>query len=183
MKLLFSLFTFILFTSFSEIPETTLNREEQKLYDQIMAYRQTKKLPSIALSTSLTFVAQTHAKDLALNNVIKGKCNAHSWSNQGDWTECCYTADHSNGECMRGKPAEMTHYKNPGYEIVTRYLTKNPSIKMTATEAVKSWKNSPAHNNVIINKGDWKGRTWNAIGIGMYNGVACIWFGLEKDTN
>jgi exopolysaccharide biosynthesis protein len=57
-----------------------------------------------------------------------------------------------------------------------------PDLVMTATTALKSWKGSASHNAVIINSGMWKKSDWKAIGIGMYNGYACVWFGEEPDT-
>src|SRR5687767_8026143 len=76
--------------------EVCLNAEEKKLYDLIMEYRKSKKLPPIPLSTKLTLVAQTHARDLADHHEFepKSKCNPHSWSDKGNWTPCCYTNDH-----------------------------------------------------------------------------------------
>ena len=156
---------------------TTLSVEEQKLYDLIMQYRAEKKLPVIPLSKSLTFVAQTHVKDLADHFVWDTDCNLHSWSDKGDWTSCCYTSDHAKAECMWNKPREMTSYRGSGYEIsfggAKNYLA-------TAEAAINSWKRSSGHNAVIINEGIWKDR-WNAIGIGIYKGFACVWFGKETD--
>jgi uncharacterized protein YkwD len=183
MKFVFGFSLFLLFTSFEHTQKPFLTSEEQKLYDLLMDYRKSKNLPSIALSSSLTIVAQTHAKDLALNNPVKGRCNAHSWSDQGDWTECCYTSDHKNAECMWSKPAELTNYTGAGYEIAARYITKDPTIKMTAKEAIAGWKKSSGHNMVILNTSKWKTANWQAIGIGIYNGAACVWFGEEKDPN
>lgn len=160
-----------------------LNSEEQKLYKLITEYRMTKGLPEIPLSKSLTFVAQTHAKDLALNIPLKGKCNAHSWSDKGDWTECCYTSNHNNSGCMWDKPAELTDYSGAGYEIAARLLTKDQTFKITAEEALDGWKKSSGHRHVILNTSKWKSMHWQAIGIGIYNGAACVWFGEEMDTN
>jgi hypothetical protein len=41
----------------------TLSASEQELYDIIMKYRKSRKLPTIPFSTSLTYVAQVHACD------------------------------------------------------------------------------------------------------------------------
>src|SRR5690554_2123378 len=69
-----------------------LTAEEEKLYDLMMSYRQSKGLQPIALSEKLTMVAQTHARDLAENYAFdpKGRCNPHSWSRKGKWSPCCY---------------------------------------------------------------------------------------------
>lgn len=160
----------------------TLSVEEQKLYNLIMQYRIESGLPVIPLSPALTFVAQTHAKDLAINRPDKGSCNAHSWSNKGTWTPMCYTSDHAKAKLMWSKPSELTNYKGKGYEIVTMIYGTRTDLMMTATMALKSWKGSASHNAVIINSGMWKKSDWKAIGIGMYNGYACVWFGEEQDT-
>ena len=183
MKFLFGLVILVFFSSFNSSGLNDLSEEEAKLYKLILNYRASKGLEEIPLSSSLTFVAQTHAKDLALNIPLKGKCNAHSWSDQGDWKECCYTSNHNNSNCMWDKPAELTSYSGAGYEIAARLLTKDPTIKITAKEALDGWKKSPGHNKVILNTSKWKSMHWQAIGIGMYNGAACVWFGEEKDPN
>lgn len=167
----------MVFTSFGQ----QLTAEEQKLFELIMQYRKDTGLPPIPLSPSLTFVAKTHAKDLANNRPDQGRCNAHSWSDQGNWAPVCYTSDHKQAERMWNKPAELTNYKGKGYEIVTMVYGRPTPVFMNATMALKSWKGSSSHNAVIINSGMWKSSTWQAIGIGIYKGYACVWFGEEKD--
>lgn len=159
-----------------------LTIEEQKLYDLIMQYRTERGLPVIPLSPSLTIVAQTHAKDLAINRPDKGSCNAHSWSNHGNWIPVCYTSNHAQAKLMYSKPSELTNYKGNGYEIVTMIYGTQKDLVMTPTTALKSWKGSAPHNAVIINSGMWKSSEWQSIGIGMYKGYACVWFGEEPDT-
>mgnify|MGYP001590513518 FL=1 len=183
MKLLFGFILLVLLSSFNSSGINNLHEEEAKLYKLISNYRASKGLEEISLSPSLTFVAQTHAKDLALNIPLKGKCNAHSWSDQGDWEVCCYTSHHNNSNCMWDKPAELTSYKSAGYEIAARLLTKDQTFKITAEEALDGWKKSSGHKQVILNISKWKSKRWQAIGIGIYNGAACVWFGEEKDSN
>ena len=164
--------------SFSIIGQE-LNNEESKLYNLIMEYRASKGLPEIALSKSLTFVAQTHVKDLENNHPDIGNCNMHSWSNKGDWTPCCYTSDHARAQCMWGKPSELTSYKGNGYEIAYG----SSGLLVTALGALNGWKKSHGHNQVIINQGIWHDNNWKAIGIGIYKGFAVVWFGEERDKN
>jgi hypothetical protein len=52
---------------------------------------------------------------------------------------------------------------------------------MTPKGALNGWKTSSAHNAVIINEGKWGAAHWQAIGVGMYKGYACVWFGRETD--
>lgn len=158
-----------------------ISKDEKKLYDIIMKYRQIKGLSSIPLSNSLTIVAQTHVKDLADNKPDLGDCNAHSWSDNGNWTPCCYTPDHAQAECMWNKPRELTTYKGNGYEIACGWNNSSSNFVMTPEYALKSWQGSSAHNAVIINDGVWK-TEWKAIGVGIYKGLAVTWFGHEEDT-
>jgi uncharacterized protein YkwD len=168
--------------AFLPFQESELSKDEQELYELITQYRKENKLPKIPLSKELTKVARLHAEDLSLNDPTNKRCNAHSWSNKGHWEPCCYTSDHKNAECMWFKPKELSEYSGIGYEIVARYLnTNDPSIKMKPAEALNTWKKSPGHNNVIINKKGWKNKEWKAIGIGLFRGVAVVWFGeVEK---
>jgi hypothetical protein len=153
-----------------------LSSEEHQLYDHIMDYRKTMGLPSIPLSKSLIYVAQTHSRDLAENHTdMPGQCNLHSWSDKGKWNECCYTSDHTKATCMWDKPKEMTSYEHPGYEI-----SCSGSSGLSPKEALDIWVSSNAHHEVIINKGIWSD-SWNAIGLGMQDGYATVWFGHYSD--
>jgi uncharacterized protein YkwD len=153
-----------------------LTNAEKELYNLVMQYRSEKGLPAIPISRSLTFVAQTHVKDLTNNQPVQGNCNLHSWSSNGNWTACCYTPDHAEAECMWSKPSELTAYQGNGYEI--SYYS---SGMVTPLGALNGWKSSPGHNAVMINSGIWDSE-WNAIGIGIYGNYAVIWFGNELDN-
>jgi hypothetical protein len=124
----------------------------------------------------LTTVAETHASDLAENYVRSDVCNLHSWSDKGNWTPFCYTADHANAQLMWNKPRELTSYPGNGYEIA---VYKSDTI--TAIEALELWKNSEEHLNLILNRGIWKDLKWNAIGGAINKGYAVVWFGEEVD--
>jgi hypothetical protein len=154
-----------------------LTSEELKLYNLVTAYRTANGLPAIPLSTSLTFVAQLHAKDLDENRPDTGNCTMHSWSNKGKWQSCCYTADHAQKLCMWNKPSELTSYTGKGFEIAAQY-----SEGMNAQKALELWKASQYHNAAILNAGPYKTK-WNAMGIGIYNNYAVIWFGHEADKD
>lgn len=159
----------------AQLSENCISKDENQLYELIMAYRKEKRLTSIPLSSSLTIVARTHARDLMENRPDQGNCNKHSWSDKGSWTPCCYTTDHKQAECMWNKPKELTSYKGYGFEI-----SCGGSYNLTPSDALECWKESKPHNEVIINAGDWK-KEWNAIGIGIYGHYAVVWFGWEKD--
>lgn len=176
--LLFCAFYAILCFSRDEFDGSTLSEEEMKLYNLVMQYRASMGLYSIPLSKSLTYVAQVHVRDLdryySLDN--NGICNMHSWSSNGNWSSCCYTSDHARATCMWNKPSELTSYRGRGYEIA--YASYGNA---TADGALEGWKKSPKHHETIINQGIWQSR-WNAIGVGIYNNYAVIWFGREQDT-
>lgn len=174
------LITIVLFSLvFGNAYSQTLSTEEKRLYDIMMEYRNQKGLRTIPLSRSLTFVAQTHVKDLQNSGVVNSMCNMHSWSNNGPWTSCCYTSDHAKASCMWDKPRELTNYKGNGYEI--SYGSYGASV--TSEGALNGWKESNGHNAVIINQGIWANSNWNAIGVGMSKGYAVVWFGEETDNN
>lgn len=176
MKTLALLTSLFIITSFTPPKKATLTADEKKLYQLIMQYRKSKKLPSIPLSNALTQVAQTHAQDLAKNNPNKKpKCNMHSWSNSDQWSGCCYTNNHAKASCMWDKPRELTTYPGNGYEIAAQSTILSPQ------EALNLWKKSTGHNNVIINKDIWKKVQWKSIGIGINGQYATVWFGKEDD--
>ena len=174
---LFSLFCFLSFLGNGQ--NICLNAEESKLYDLIMAYRKEKKLEVIPLSPKLTLVAQIHAKDLAEHFDMQNTegCNPHSWSDQGDWTPCCYTPDHAQATCMWNKPNEIAGYKSNGYEIA--YFSSDGA---TAQEGLDGWKKSSGHNPLLVNSGIWKEIEWKAIGIGFYQNFGVVWFGELEDS-
>ncbi len=169
------LLLFSICLSINRLHSQTLSADEQALFDIIMDYRRSLNLPLIPISRSLTLVAQTHAHDLNNNQPDQGVCNLHSWSNKGKWKACCYTDDHAQANGMWSKPGELTTYTGYGYEIAAW-----SSEAITAEEALDLWKSSPGHHSLIINSGPWL-KKWQAIGIGICNGYALVWFGNEKE--
>ncbi|HEY8401646.1 MAG TPA: CAP domain-containing protein [Cytophagaceae bacterium] len=161
-----------------------LNSEEEKLFKLIQEYRKSEGLPPIPFSVALTKVAKAHVKDLNENHPDIKNCNAHSWSDKGQWKGCCYTSDHKEASCMWNKPRELTNYKGNGYEIA--FGSSDPiyrSYIATAEDALDGWKNSPGHNNVILNKEIWKKSPWKGMGLAVSGSFAVVWFGEEPDEN
>lgn len=158
------------------VQETCISQDEQKLYELINRYRKTRKLHAIPLSKSLTHVAQLHAKDLAENGFDHPRCNLHSWSSKGKWSSCCYTPDHARAQCMWDKPRELSSYSGDGFEIA--YFS---SASVAPEQALEAWKKSKGHNMIVVNESQWKDFKWNVIGVGIYKGYACVWFGTEED--
>lgn len=157
-----------------------------ELPEAINDYRDQNGVPKIKLSSKLSAVAFAHIRDLSTYHPEK-TCgsggNLHSWSNNGNWKGiygngnwkgCCYPSNHSNTACMWDKPKEIAGYQSNGYEVA-HYGSS------TAQSALNSWKNSPHHNDVILNKGKWSGYPWKAIGAIYGGGYACVWFGTLPD--
>ncbi|MBY0436214.1 MAG: hypothetical protein K2U26_19135 [Cyclobacteriaceae bacterium] len=177
-KLITALFSFCSYQLTAQ--DVCLSSEEKRLYDLIMQYRKSKKIKAIPYSAKLTRVAQAHVRDLAVNFDYenRGDCNPHSWSSKGNWSDCCYTADHSKAACMWNKPKEIAGYEGEGYEIA--YYSSGGA---SATEGLDGWKKSPGHNPLLINSGNWSKMEWKAIGIGIYEQYGVVWFGEIEDSS
>lgn len=139
-------------------------------------YRATLKLPRLPISPGLTKVAEAHVRDLNVNKPVKEGCNMHSWSANGSWTACCYDASAAAARCMWKKPKEIGTYRGNGYEIAA----KSPS-GMTPELALVQWQGSPAHHEVMINKGKWT-EAWGAFGVAVEGDYAVAWFGNETES-
>jgi uncharacterized protein YkwD len=161
-------------------PGTCLTPREAELARLINEYRGEYSLPAVPVSTSLSHVAQAHVVDLHEHHPDTGtdsrgmECNLHSWSDQGNWTPVCYTSDHAYAEHMWNKPGQITNnvYTGNGYEIASMGGSE-------AGDPLAMWKNSPGHNNVIIEGDGWG--EWNAMGVGYYHSYAVVWFGYDSD--
>jgi uncharacterized protein YkwD len=160
--------------------EVCMSLEEKKLFDLIQDYRKSKKLKALPYSAKLTKVAQAHVRDLDINYDYdtRGECNPHSWSSKGSWTPCCYTADHSQANCMWSKPNEIAGYNSEGYEIA--YYSSGGA---SAFEALDGWKKSPGHNPLLVNSGTWSKMEWKSIGVGIYGKYGVVWFGVQEDKS
>lgn len=172
--------SFLSSTTFRIIDNISLSEDEKALYEMINSYRKSKGLHKIKLSKSLTYVAKAHIRDLANHDPENKRCNLHSWSENGNWEACCYTSDHKNAECMWFKPRELTNYTGIGYEIVfySTYPGDHINFPLASLEA---WKKSKGHNDILINDDEWKELHWKAMGVGIYENYAVVWFGDEAD--
>ncbi len=164
------------------VPEFSLTKPEIELYKLINAYRKEKGLPTVKLSTSLCYVARTHARDQEANFKQGTSCNMHSWSQNTTWSSCCYTPDHKQGKCMWDKPRELTNYTGDGFEISFWSTYQDPDPVKQAKDILDGWKGSQGHNDVITNRNTWKNVEWKAIGIGIYGEYADVWFGEVDDS-
>ena len=145
---------------------------EHQLAQLINAYRMENGLPAIAMSPALSLVGNRHVRDMTLNL----KKLSHDWSN------CPMSR---SKDCMWEAPRALgTRYPGAGYEnAYVTYATSGAS-KSVAT-ILESWKeggNGP-HNNLILNRGNFKGKQWQALGIGIYQSYAVMWVGEEVDPS
>lgn len=160
--------------------QTGLTNDERELANLINLYRISQGLSELTISKSLTEVARAHVKDsntYAPENGVDNrnvKCNLHSWSNNGNWDEVCYTSDHLYASLMWSKPRELTNYKGNGYEI----SVFSPG-HLTPTQALNAWKGSPGHNDVIVGKGYWSNLI--TMGVAIDGKYSHVWFGEVPD--
>jgi uncharacterized protein YkwD len=166
--------------NFKLLPNICLSETEALIFQKVNEYRLQHGLGKIPYSKSLTYVAQMHVKDLAYNHPVSRRCNLHSWSSHGPWKGCCYCEDHSNATCMWNKPRELTNYTGEGYEIAF-WTNESLTPGGFAEKSLTGWKRSTEHNRVILNKSEWGNLTWNAMGVGYYEGFAVVWFGAIPD--
>ena len=149
----------------------------EALIELVNLDRTRQGLPRIALSPSLTLVAEAHVRDLERRRP-SGRCNPHSWSATGNWSACCYTGDHAQAQCMWNKPREITagRYPGLGFEILAWH-----SRHMTPAIALNQWRRSSLHHDLIVNQGTWTHTRWQAVGAAVSKHYAVVWFGREPD--
>ncbi|HIK32291.1 MAG TPA: hypothetical protein IGS17_00910 [Oscillatoriales cyanobacterium M59_W2019_021] len=153
---------------YSNLSGDGLEAEERKLYEMVNDYRAIHGLPAIPLSKALTTVANRHAQDLAENIGYL----THSWSDAP-----FNSGDSSIWSNMWTAPQRLqTGYPGNGYE--NAYWN---SAGVTAENALLGWQNSPAHNEVMLNQNAWSNLNWQAVGVGIYEDYAVLWFGEEVD--
>ena len=161
-------------------PEDSISLIELTLYRALMDYRVANGLPIIPLSKALTTTAARHAVDIVENIGVfragePGENRGHSWSDAPfDGRD---PATYSN---MWFAPQRLgTGYATEGFEIATGY-TAPGAFTMTPQKALAGWQASAGHDAVILNQGPWD-QAWKAVGVGMYKGIANVWFGATTD--
>jgi hypothetical protein len=145
----------------------------------INQYRREQGLDEIPYSPWLTYVARWHVYDLDVNKPYGGSCSQHSWSNKGNWSPCCYVLSNPSAKCMWDKPRELSNgaYKANGFEIAV-----GPG-EITNQVALAAWQGSKPHLDVILNRDVWAKFKWKAMGAGISNSYAAVWFAEEVDTS
>ncbi|MEM0935134.1 MAG: DUF4214 domain-containing protein [Pseudomonadota bacterium] len=163
---------------YSDTREDSIDAAEYELYLDIMAYRAEFGLPEIPLSKGLTITASRHALDTVYNigDFLMGPGEAHSWSDAPFSSN-----DPSTYSAMWDAPSRLgTGYSGDGFEISVGYIGNVATADMTPEVALDGWINSPSHEEVISNSGQWS-QEWNAIGVSIHKGVSHVWFGHEAD--
>ena len=153
-----------------------------ELVDAINAYRKENGLKAVPISSKLTAVARAHVLDLAKHSPHK-TCggNLHAWSDKGKWKGGCYTSDERDTyPIMWNKPKEIAAYEGLGFEVAAR-ATKGGKPHIDAAAALKLWQNSPPHRDVLLSRGIWSKKPWQALGAVHHRGFACAWFGRVED--
>lgn len=145
--------------------------KEARLARLINTYRGNYGLPPIPLSPGLSMVANRHLMDLVQNI----RQVTHGFSN------CPYDGNNPQTyPCMWQAPQRLgTGYPGKGYEIV---CGGSGGFVATPRNSLKCWQGSPPHNAVILNQGVWTSRPWRAMGVGIDQGFAVVWFGEEPDA-
>ncbi|WP_448563937.1 CHAT domain-containing protein [Trichothermofontia sp.] len=151
-------------------PGDELDAEETQLYERINQYRAQHGLPPIPLAPSLNRVANRHVRDMAENL----RQFTHAWS------DCPYNPNQPNSyACMWNAPQRLgTAYPSIGYESAHG----GPAgYQATAASAMRDWQASSHHNDMLLNRGIWQERRWQAIGLAIYQRYAVLWFGEAPD--
>lgn len=170
--------------------DTPLSEKEKELVKLINDYRISLGKRPLNVSKSLTYVARTHTKDQILHFEYDLKderglpANLHSWSKYGNWTPVMYTADHKYGALTRKKPKELTRYNFGGGEISTGQQNYDQIHQITPIVAFTNWKNSPGHNEYMIEENALYDvfHADQIMGVSIHDGFANVWFG-ENPTD
>lgn len=176
-----------------DVDSPELSAKEKELIKLVNDYREQHGKKRLKVSKSLMKVARTHINDLNMNFDINNppvdirgiKGNMHSWSDKGNWTPVVYTEDHKYSHLMHNKPKEITGYNQTGVEVAVN------GFMITPQRALKSWKNSPGHNDVILSQNGWKDPSPELIesgftglanmGVAINGDYACVWFSHDDN--
>jgi len=139
------------------------------LVNAINQYRAQRGLNKIPVDDTLCKVAYYHSWDQQY-----GSGNGHSWGtnskNGYSWRACNFDSDWN---CMWKKPKEFNRsWRNgDGYEV-----SVGPGGGMTASIALRQWKKSPPHNDVLVNQGMWSNSKWTKLGAAFVGSYGNAWF-------
>lgn len=154
-----------------------ISNEEYRLYKLINDFRKENGLAAIPISSSLSYVAKIHVRDLADNRPDTSYCNLNSWSSNGPWTSCCHSKFTPQPECILNKPRELTQYDGEGHELC--YWDSEGADPDTVFDF---WTTIEQAKDMILNREKWVLYGWNAMGVGIYQGYASVWLGEMVDV-
>lgn len=154
-----------------------IDSEEAQLFGRINEARIEKGLSPLLLSKSLSFVAETHVKDLYINRPESAFCNMHSWSDKGNWSPFCYPKDQSRRKSVWDKPKEITYYPGQAFELI--YWTNQVAFP---DEIMDTWLATQSSASILLNYGKYAKNTWKTVGVAIYKGFASAWFGEYADV-
>lgn len=153
-----------------------IDRIESNLFENINLLRMDYGMPELQLSASLSYVAELHVNDLQNNNPDTSICNLSSWSDQGEWTPCCYTKYLYNPDCMWDKPKELTPFNYRGYELVTFF-----EEDFNTDSIINLWSDSKETLDMILTRANYANKKWICAGIGISENYIALWFGQRRD--
>lgn len=154
-----------------------MDQNEKELAEAINKIRVEHGKKPIKLSVSLTFVAETHVKDLEVNHPDTSVCNLSSWSNKGKWTPVCYNPYVVDRKAIWDKPRELTPYPYNGYELAA-YMEGGIRVDSLAV----LWDTLAESLDMITTEGIWNKKSWLTMGVGISGNYASVWFGQREDT-
>lgn len=187
--------TFSTHQSVYQLCDVGVLRSSVELTNAVNDHRASKGKPRLPVSISLIAVAQDHVINQEYGDwsgFSSNQCNLHTWLDDVEddrFDGCCYTADHSNANCMWRKPSQITagwnpssngcqamrnQFKHYGYEI----SHGASGFQVTAQSAVNGWQGSPPHRAVMLSEGNWEQFT-KTIGCAMGENYAHCWFAME----
>ncbi len=153
-----------------------ISSEEYQLVQLINDYRKAFALEPISLSKSLSYVAITHARDLAANFQADSACTMSSWSDQGRWKPICYPKDQTKKNDIRQKAEEIIGYPGKAYEI-----TYWSNVEDAPRQILSFWREHEVSADLLLNRAQWESFSWKAIGVGIEDGYAVVWLGQDID--
>ncbi len=163
-----------LFLSFVFIQSFCVSSEEKALTDALMTARTAQQLAPLPLSSSLSYVAHLHAKDLAENYDPESDCLLSSWSDQGEWKPCCNLPKYPEGDCMWAKPRELSNYKANAYELIFQLPDS-----VAREEEIAAFLLASTELQAMLLEEGWGG--WKAFGVGKSGKFISLWFGHAPD--
>jgi len=157
--------------------EFCISAEDNKLYESINLFLLENGQKELSLSKSLSYVANLHITDLIQNHPDTSICNLSSWSNNGNWTSCCYQKYVPNQDCMWDKPKELTNFKYRGYELVLFF-----EEEFNSDTVMQLLLSSNAVIDMLLTKGDYSKKKWVCLGLANNKEYASIWFAQRADN-